>query len=177
MINIIAQKFQSTLPYGSDGVFMFLFSAQHRFQSTLPYGSDKVKELEEQIPEISIHAPLRERPYVKVSAAYDPCHFNPRSLTGATLRLLLFIAACRFQSTLPYGSDFPSASDKQYISQFQSTLPYGSDGADHDQYHCAEISIHAPLRERLQEDWSGHPDRNFNPRSLTGATHRCYHLL
>ena len=53
------------------------------FQSTLPCGSDPSVKGREQVGEISIHAPLRER----------------RSLTSPR------IVAERFQSTLPCGSD------------------------------------------------------------------------
>ena len=55
-----------------------------------------------------------------------------------------------FQSTLPYGSDVTSNEVRLEQSLFQSTLPYGSDvhlvpyGKD------TLISIHAPLRERLE---------------------------
>ena len=60
------------------------------------------------------------------------------------------LSCFRFQSTLPYGSDY-----------VDTLMPYISDS----------ISIHAPLRERitklqppLQLSWS------FNPHSLARAT-------
>ena len=77
----------------------------------------------------------------------------------------------QFQSTLPYGSD---ASRLKFVVSwtiFQSTLPYGSDAFGDPTSAQVGISIHAPLRERLQT-MRMVMDRNiyFNPRSLTGAT-------
>ena len=58
--------------------------ALQRFQSTLPYGSDCVVfKSFVLILFISIHAPLRERPRT-VALLLRNQHFNPRSLTGAT---------------------------------------------------------------------------------------------
>ena len=58
------------------------------FQSTLPYGSDEklIKSVNAEL-EISIHAPLRERRGVEVLRQGKQHHFNPRSLTGATVPL------------------------------------------------------------------------------------------
>ena len=99
-----------------------------------------------------------------------PSDFNPRSLTGATPHGPIYRRPGIFQSTLPYGSDL--------------LLPV--------LLHRYEISIHAPLRERLYyitptnrqslfqstllygSDAStainSAVPSNFNPRSLTGAT-------
>ena len=166
--------------------------------------------------DISIHAPLRERPSGKGNNQFQILHFNPRSLTGAThfvlsiffsiiisihapLRERLFgdppplnasgisihaplrerlgllngqnqVAA--FQSTLPYGSDAippilyrlhnhfnprsltgATGASRPYCFKnevFQSTLPYGSDFTGAALTSSLEISIHAPLRERLK---------------------------
>ena len=55
--------------------------------------------------------------------------------------------------------------------QFQSTLPYGSDDELAAKYpQQADISIHAPLRERHLFDTLLYRLAYFNPRSLTGAT-------
>ena len=84
------------------------------------------------------------------------------------------------------------------ITLFQSTLPCGSDavGAFFILCHCISIhaplrerhlvqvlvvnvgtiSIHAPLRERLPFCQQYHGRRDFNPRSLAGAT-RHWHPL
>ena len=98
------------------------------------------------------------------------CHFNPRSLTGATFDIHVFSTqisisihapsrerrCCSisigiphiFQSTLPRGSDYLTATELLSIVEFQSTLPRGSDATS--SAHCAatSISIHAPSRER-----------------------------
>ena len=129
------------------------------------------------------------------------CHFNPRSLTGATFDIHVFSTqisisihapsrerrCCSisigiphiFQSTLPRGSDYLTATELLSIVEFQSTLPRGSDflfcrshtalknfnprslaGATSVRYNyiltVSEISIHAPSRERLKifEPWN-----------------------
>ena len=97
-----------------------------------------------------------------------------------------------FQSTLPYGSDMIAQqltdvtsnfnprsltgatsvdADGTLTWTFQSTLPYGSDSTNPIQNKAVKISIHAPLRERLNL-LTHHSSfaRYFNPRSLTGAT-------
>ena len=119
-----------------------------------------------------------------------------------------------FQSTLPCGSDLRFSVSKPYSIRFQSTLPCGSDLGKVNAFLFAQISIHAPLRERHKaNDWAircvhisihaplrerlyitcaiarhkvfqstlpcgsdraslmpnGWP-KNFNPRSLAGAT-------
>ena len=77
---------------------------------------------------ISIHAPSRER---QLSSPPD-------------------CSCCRFQSTLPHGSD-PDALAVMML-------------------HSA-ISIHAPSRERLARNCTFKTfTSDFNPRSLTGAT-------
>ena len=54
---------------------------------------------------ISIHAPSRERLPADNSCGWSCGNFNPRSLAGATARNDVFRRICRFQSTLPRGSD------------------------------------------------------------------------
>ena len=98
---------------------------------------------------ISIHAPLRER----------PCAKNERRDYR------------EFQSTLPYGSD---VQDKGWIPIYAKISihaplrerPFA--GAAF--VGSLEISIHAPLRERPQGFSPSAGRRDFNPRSLTGAT-------
>ena len=100
------------------------------FQSTLPYGSDvAVDKSKVGFCGISIHAPLRERQMPNIQRLFIS-HFNPRSLTGATLPPLLLVKLMSFQSTLPYGSDVMS---KELFEKVTKNV----------------ISIHAPLRERL----------------------------
>ena len=55
-------RFQSTLPCGSDGMTLVSYNNDSEFQSTLPCGSDCLRE---------------GRPYGRPN-------FNPRSLAGAT---------------------------------------------------------------------------------------------
>ena len=103
---------------------------------------------------------------------YIKClNFNPRSLTGATFDIHVFSTQIRisihapsrerrccsisigiphiFQSTLPRGSDYLTATELLSIVEFQSTLPRGSDAS-------------ALIKPLIRKD--------FNPRSLAGAT-------
>ena len=76
-------------------------------------------------------------------------HFNPRSLAGATVLLLLLGYMIIFQSTLPCGSDLISNVNKSNLIYFN---PRSLAGATYDKLYDAinhDISIHAPLRERL----------------------------
>ena len=59
--------------------------------------------------------------------ARAPAYFNPRSLTGATKAAFSALRFALFQSTLPYGSDEIFAACETIEELFQSTLPYGSD--------------------------------------------------
>ena len=122
---------------------------------------------------ISIHAPLRERQNmvslndVEVSISiHAPLRERRSPMRPAALPLI-------FQSTLPCGSDILCRCWWLMLGPFQSTLPCGSD-RDHAQHRqrfvyfnprslagatliynltngCQEISIHAPLRERLRQ--------------------------
>ena len=75
---------------------------------------------------ISIHAPLRERLYHS-SETCTIIHFNPRSLTGATLNVYVPI----YRSLHFNPRSLTGATCRQYsticLILFQSTLPYGSD--------------------------------------------------
>ena len=143
--------------------------------------------------QISIHAPLRERP--RGGTRYtEIINFNPRSLTGATVdtransvQFIEFQSTLpygsdpllpghkgthrQFQSTLPYGSDFAQSALLSYHAKFQSTLPYGSDICKSFNIFTSLISIHAPLRERRIFACNISLQSDFNPRSLTGATY------
>ena len=57
----------------------------HQFQSTLPHGSDELGLKPKTQQPISIHAPSRERPRA-AGGCIQSINFNPRSLTGATIR-------------------------------------------------------------------------------------------
>ena len=101
-----------------------------------------------QLRQISIHAPSRERLPADNSCGWSCGNFNPRSLAGATARNDVFRRICRFQSTLPRGSDAKNDATNENLI----------------------ISIHAPSRERLSASSSAFGLSNFNPRSLAGAT-------
>ena len=120
--------------------------------------------------------------------------FNPRSLTGATFDIHVFSTqisisihapsrerrCCSisigiphiFQSTLPRGSDYLTATELLSIVEFQSTLPRGSDPDFFDITFNEDISIHAPSRERQMPNVKRLFISYFNPRSLAGATER-----
>ena len=78
------------------------------------------------IAAISIHAPLRERRKIQDRKRHHQ-HFNPRSLAGAT------------KSSLPI--TLPA-------TDFNPRSLAGATVAHHPTYRPAAISIHAPLRER-----------------------------
>ena len=99
---------------------------------------------------ISIHAPSRERRLIS-SPLFIPVYFNPRSLAGATMFCIACSPKWAFQSTLPRGSD-----ESEQLEPAKTNA----------------ISIHAPSRERPTNPCRHPPKRNFNPRSLAGATLR-----
>ena len=104
--------------------------------------------------------------YSNISSHY----FNPRSLTGATYFMSNYFGDILFQSTLPHGSDDISKLTGAKLLKFQSTLPHGSDVNKHIYVYIDRISIHASSRERLFLLNIFDSDNDFNPRSLTGAT-------
>ena len=127
--------------------------------------------------QISIHAPLRER-RLGNSQLLVVRNFNPRSLTGATLiSSLLFgdvaisihaplrerlLAELQAFGQLPISIHAPlrerpkSTNSQRCPAKFQSTLPYGSDPRKDNYYWLC---------------------KNFNPRSLTGATGNAEKLI
>ena len=80
--------------------------AVSRFQSTLPYGSDSSRKYTCSV--VNCHFNPRSltgaTQCAQASAVFRR-HFNPRSLTGATKILAMLLVCQLFQSTLPYGSD------------------------------------------------------------------------
>ena len=124
-----------------------------RFQSTLPYGSDRWCFRCRQSPVISIHAPLRERRksigcHNSFSAISIHAPLRERQVAGKNADALY-----KFQSTLPYGSDQLVTIYSDLRLLFQSTLPYGSDLSNFLSYRdLSGISIHAPLRERQNQN-------------------------
>ena len=98
------------------------------FQSTLPHGSDRWYSILN-ISHLLFQSTLPHGSDLGMSARLSTTpNFNPRSLTGATRCMTLTLLSVAFQSTLPHGSEQPSLADQTF----------------------AEISIHAPLRERLK---------------------------
>ena len=98
-------QFQSTLPRGSDYELTWSYMDNDQFQSTLPRGSDNLKR-----------GPIIATKY-----------FNPRSLAGATAKILF---------AEPYYRDFNPRS----LAGATFKIP--------DYYLKLFISIHAPSRER-----------------------------
>ena len=149
--NLTLMRFQSTLPHGSDLTMMRAVCLVLIFQSTLPHGSDPGRRSQGGAshrisihapsrerpaaasepmlqPRISIHAPSRERPRGGSQAVPIFCHFNPRSLTGATIALLAGISPLHnFNPRSLTGATLRSATRPAQRSAFQSTLPHGSD--------------------------------------------------
>ena len=122
-----------------------------------------------------------------------PEDFNPRSLTGATIRSVnTALLSKPFQSTLPHGSDNVTITVSGGTGDFNPRSLTGATGSVTSIGSFVYISIHAPSRERRHgmccldcyERISIHaPSRErrfgtsgrlarayFNPRSLTGAT-------
>ena len=124
---MIFSLFQSTLPHGSDGTEPPSRISTCTFQSTLPHGSDK--------------------PAYRHGSGNR--YFDPRSLTGATLRNRQCAGRRKFQSTLPHGSDGRLQSQPCFRSHFNPRSLTGATTSG------AVGSFAASY---------------FNPRSLTGAT-------
>ena len=97
---------------------------------------------------ISIHAPLRERETSNIKAD----------------------TALKFQSTLPYGSDYGSFLMLEVLFYFNPRSLTGANLPCGQCIGCRLISIHAPLRERINAQQVQSLELYFNPRSLTGAT-------
>ena len=168
--NLLYQRaFQSTLPCGSDSVYTVIcFTNVHFNPRSLAGATGDQRRQQPQI-NISIHAPLRERPRQKFWFNF-PNYFNPRSLAGATG--IMGFGKSKFNISIhaplrerQLGRAVSTVSE--YISihaplrerlthlsytslegTFQSTLPCGSDHAGYSFQDLNVISIHAPLRER-----------------------------
>ena len=142
-------RFQSTLPYGSDFSSLFQVGSYMIFQSTLPYGSDLLS------------------PRVRRLG----CHFNPRSLTGATEMLSEIQIYRRISIHAPSrerlntGVIVTSHLVISIHAPSRERLPQAFNSA-----FAKCISIHAPSRERLLHYLWAHLCGYFNPRSLAGAT-------
>ena len=147
-----------------------LFFKRLRFQSTLPYGSDKFQRgqnlpgsdfnprsltgatngitVKDNGTIISIHAPLRERQYHREHQSHNNAISIHAPLRERPSVYLLQPLTRLFQSTLPYGSDFPC---RYYSWLYRHFNPRSLTGATRSRQwavRCMHISIHAPLRER-----------------------------
>ena len=77
----------------------------------------------------------------------------------------------KFQSTLPYGSDVCPLIGREVGQTISIHAPLRERLPPKPcSYRSKGISIHAPLRERRLSPHGSSCDRDFNPRSLTGAT-------
>ena len=129
MLSALWREFQSTLPYGSDSLTWAKALQSPIFQSTLPRGSDgKINIID----------------FLKT-------YFNPRSLAGATMFLMIRVPQDN-QNFNP--RSLAGATTGAYCS-----IPY-----------VTAISIHAPSRERRSIRLFLGRNTDFNPRSLAGAT-------
>ena len=151
------------------------------------------------IPPISIHAPLRGRLEKCLSGHFFQAYFNPRPLAGATWCKLDFAAALLFQSTPPCGGDYGFFGPCSWIWHFNPRPLAGATSSrqnhgfvkkisihaplrgrrvpDHRLDPGFGISIHAPLRGRLNVKFGGVSDEYFNPRPLAGATIAGAHIV
>ena len=78
-------------------------------------------------------------------------HFNPRSLTGATVSYFQSQKSEQFQSTLPYGSDKVETAVPSKPPNFNPRSLTGATQVNSFLFPAGGISIHAPLRERLPD--------------------------
>ena len=99
-------------------------------------------------------------------------HFNPRSLTGATLRLVVACVIAGSISIHAPSRERQSTSAKSCpFDLFQSTLPHGSDRAAQSvssgksYFNPRSLTGATPILPAHQDTHC-----YFNPRSLTGAT-------
>ena len=123
---VSAATFQSTLPRGSDLQRCCADARRKNFNPRSLAGATNYQLDIYRQNLISIHAPSRERHITNLSIINVSLNFNPRSLAGAT----------------------PARQAEKVMSKFQSTLPRGSDQCLGCRLDKANISIHAPSRER-----------------------------
>ena len=119
---------------------------------------------------ISIHAPSRERHlcYFVRTAHVD---FNPRSLAGATCKLVMLFTAQQISIHAP------SRERPMLSSSFPTALRISIHAPSRERQQIKiqlltflGISIHAPSRERRYNHQRIKAIGYFNPRSLAGAT-------
>ena len=141
--------FQSTLPRGSDCMPRRFSSPLHHFNPrSLTGATEKLSYTitlqdisihaplrerpfaflgEQAVLNISIHAPLRERPSALKKVSFSLQNFNPRSLTGATRSYRRHNLDYTISIHAPSRERPPFSSFISLPAIFQSTLPRGSD--------------------------------------------------
>ena len=166
--------FQSTLPCGSDGDKQEMYEDVYKFQSTLPCGSDLMPFcFPACLPQISIHAPLRER-LSSLGITDQSCRAFQSTLPCGSdpLPSLKICSYCLFQSTLPCGSDRATEVRKYAACLFQSTLPCGSDVMTLTTSNQLIVNFNPRSLAGATQYSANHEQdhHDFNPRSLAGAT-------
>ena len=147
------------------------------FQSTPPCGGD-IREIEvTKQTIISIHAPMRGRPSRDTGSGQGG-QFQSTPPCGGDLEILAAGAVEQDFNPRPHAGATRIPHAFLHDSLFQSTPPCGGDDCRCHISKTAEISIHAPMRGRLQKGPIWPTSRYFNPRPHAGATLPiCYQLL
>ena len=144
---------------------------KQRFQSTPPCGGDRPPTADDkQAFEISIHAPLRGRLDPQSSSLFLFCISIHAPLRGRLRGSWLMLKRARFQSTPPCGGDPAGCKFSTSPRHFNPRPLAGATGPDAAKAPPDRISIHAPLRGRLQHPGRTAAPTHFNPRPLAGAT-------
>ena len=154
-------KFQSTLPHGSDCLILFCNLDVVRISIHAPSRErQRMNEGGLGAVFISIHAPSRERPGPLTTQQHH-FHFNPRSLTGATLKKIIVILMLSYFNPRSLTGATVPVNGLSVVCTFQSTLPHGSDMQVIFILPKMQISIHAPSRERLGDKIIGYITTQF----------------
>ena len=100
-----------------------------------------------QLPDISIHAPVWGATYLCQGFFKTCSYFNPRTRMGCDKgEEITFFIGDKFQSTHPYGVRLPFQFEKVLDKLFQSTHPYGvRPDVPATGVKSYGISIHAPV--------------------------------
>ena len=100
-------KFQSSLPRGSDRITPYCYVKSGYFNPRSLAGATRQLQKSEQMENISILAPSRERLFENIFNP-TPEHFNPRSLAGATYcPLAVILPHCNFNPRSLAGATQP----------------------------------------------------------------------